>query len=163
MSEQDCEQLTSFQEGSPASRILSLGKDLQKTMIDTCGLNLCVLSKNFAQEPLWVKMCLAYYLRFMTPFAPTWKMRATKSGRSVYRLTLSAPIMKDIGWLLLPSPRASQDYKPIRAQTPQEHNGKHGNALCAGIGVICPELIGQYINPQFSEWLMGFPLGWTDV
>lgn len=163
MSGQDCEQLKLFQAGSHASHIPSSVKGLQKTMIDTCGLNLCVLSKNFGQEPLWVKMCLAYYLRFMVPFAPTWKMRTTKSGRSVYRLTLSVPTMKDIGWLLLPSPRAGQDYKPIRAQTPQEHNGKHGNTLCGGIGVICPGLIGQHINPRFSEWLMGFPEGWTDA
>lgn len=99
----------------------------------------------------------------MTPFAPTWSRKVTKSGRFVYRLTLSVPIMRGIGWLLLPSTRASQDYKPIRKQTPQEHSKKHGNTLAAGIGIICPELIGQYINPRFSEWLMGFPEGWADV
>lgn len=163
MSGQDCEQLTLFPADSPASHIRLRGKDLQKTMTGIYGQNLCGLSEQFIQEPLWVKMCLAYYQRFMAPFAPTWSKRDTKSGRFVYRLTLSVPIMKDTGWLLLPSTRASQDFKPIRKQTPKEHNGKHGNALCAGIGIICPELIGQYINPRLSEWLMGFPEGWTDV
>ena len=38
--------------------------------------------------------------------------------------------------------------------------GKHGQTLCASIGIIYPEHIGRYINPQFVEWLMGFPIGW---
>lgn len=149
--------------GSRANRTVVQENNSAKRMIVTCGLNLCGLSENFDQEPSWVKMCLGYYQRFMVPFAPIWKKRITKSGRSVFRLTLSVPTMRDLGFLLLPSTRASQDFKPIRKQTPQEHNKKHGNTLAAGIGIICPELIGQYINPRFSEWLMGFPMGWTDV
>ena len=121
------------------------------------------MSENLNQEPLWVKMCLESYLPYMTAFVPIWKVRATKSRRFVFRLMLSAPIMRDTGWLLLPTPRASQDYKRIRKQTPSEDCGKHGNALVGGIGLICPERIGQYINPRFSEWMMGFPEGWTDV
>lgn len=163
MSKQDCEQLTLFQGDFPANRTASQESAGVRRTKGTCGLNLRGLSESFGQEPLWVRMCLGYYLRFMTPYAPTWKRQATKSGRSVFRLTLSVPTMRGTGWLLLPSTRASQDYKPIRKQTPQEHCGKHGNTLAAGIGIICPELIGQYINPRFSEWLMGFPEGWTDV
>ena len=41
--------------------------------------------------------------------------------------------------------------------------GGHGLALPASIGDICPECIGQRINPRFSEWLMGYPEGWTDA
>lgn len=156
---QDCEQLTLFQEDSRANRAASQGSSSEKKTNGTCGLSLCGLSESFGQEPLWVRMCLGYYLRFMTPFAPIWKRQVTKSGRSVFRLTLSVPTMRGTGWLLLPSTRASQDYKPIRKQTPQEHSGHHGNTLAAGIGIICPELIGQYINPRFSEWLMGYPGG----
>ncbi len=163
MSEQDYEQLTLFPEDSPASHTALSEREKAKKTKDTYGLNLCGLSESFNREPSWVKMCLGYYLRFMAPFAPTWNQRVTKSGRYVFRLTLSVPTMRGTGWLLLPSPRASQDFKPIRKQTPQEHCGKHGNTLASGIGTVCPELIGQYINPRFSEWLMGFPEGWTDV
>ena len=163
MSEQDYIQCTLFQGDSPVSLTALSEREKANKTKETYGLNLCGLSGSFSQEPLWVKMCLGYYLRFMTPFAPIWNQRVTKFGRYVYRLTLLVHTMKDTGWLLLPSPRASQDFKPIRNQTPQEHCGKHGNALVGGIGIICPELIGQYINPRFSEWLMGFPEGWTDV
>lgn len=163
MQKQDCEQSQYYQEDSRTNRTASQGSSSEKKTNGTCGLSLCGLSESFGQEPLWVRMCLGYYLRFMTPFAPIWKRQVTKSGRSVFRLTLSVPTMRGTGWLLLPSTRASQDYKPIRKQTPQEHSGHHGNTLAAGIGIICPELIGQYINPRFSEWLMGYPGGWTDA
>ena len=87
----------------------------------------------------------------------------TKSGRSVFRLVLSERTMKDTGFVFLASPRASQDFKPIRRQTPQEHSGKHGQTLSASLGIIFPERIGQYITPQFAEWMMGFPIGWGDI
>ncbi len=114
------------------------------------------------QKPnmLLVKMLMASYQQYMSVFAPTWKKVITKSGRSVFRLVLSERTMKDTGFVFLASPRASQDYKPIRVQTPKEHSGKHGQTLCASIGIIYPEHIGRYINPQFVEWLMGFPIGW---
>jgi hypothetical protein len=161
MNGQDCEQLTLFPADSPASRTAVLGKNSQKKMTDTYGLNSCGSLENFGQEPLWVKMLLASYLPYMTAFAPTWKKQATKHGRFVYRLTLSVRTMKDTGWLLLASPRASQDMKPIRKKSGGEKH--HGESLVESIGNICPECIGQRINPRLSEWLMGFPEGWTDA
>ena len=128
-----------------------------------CGQNLCELSESSSQNMLLVRMLMGFYQQYMSPYAPTWNRRVTKSGRSVYRLTLSVRTMRDTGFALLASPRASQDYKPIRKQTPGEQSGKHGNALCSRLGIICPERIGQYINPQFAEWMMGFPTGWGDI
>ena len=71
--------------------------------------------------------------------------------------------MKDTAYVFLASPRASQDFKPIRNQTPTEASSTHGKALCASLGIIYPERIGQYINPLFVEWMMGFPLGWGGI
>lgn len=152
-----------YQGGSRASRIASSANGSLKTMNGTCGLNLSELSGNCGRSTLLAKTLMAYYQQYMSPYAPTWKRKVTKSGRSVYRLTLSVRTMKDTGFVSLASPRASQDFKPIRKQTPQEHNGKHGQALCASLGIIFPERIGQYINPLFAEWMMGFPLGWGDI
>jgi hypothetical protein len=163
MSEQDCEQLTLFREDSPVSHIALSGSDWLKMMNGTSGRSLCDLLENFSPNTLLVKMLMASYQQYMSPYAPTWKKKVTKSGRSVYRLTLSVRTMKDTGFVSLASPRASQDFKPIRKQTPQEHVGKHGQTLCSSLGIIFPERIGQYINPQFVEWMMGFPLGWGDI
>lgn len=62
-----------------------------------------------------------------------------------------------------PTPTASQDYKPIRKLAPSEKNGDHGTMLVGAIGEKHPELIGKSLNPQFSEWLMGFPITWTEL
>lgn len=162
MSEPVWEQLTLSQEDSPASHTVLREKERERRMKGIFGPSSSASLKSFNQEPFWVKTCLAYYLPYMRTFAPIWKKQVTRSGRSVYRLTLSVRTMRDTGWQLFASPRASQDFKPIRKQTPQEHCGKHGNALCGSIGIVAPELIGQHINPQFSAWLMGFPEDWLD-
>ena len=163
MKQQEEQQLTLFQEGSHASHTASLGNGLLKTMNGIYGQSSLELCGNCTQSTLLVKMLMAFYQQYMSPFAPTWKEKITKSGRSVFRLVLSERTIKDTGFVFLASPRASQDFKPIRKQTPREHEGKHGQTMCSSLGIICPERIGQYINPQFAEWMMGFPIGWGDI
>lgn len=163
MSGQDCKQLILFQGDSPASHIALSENGLLKTMSGICGQSTCALSENLTQNTLLEKTLMGYYQQYMSPYAPTWKQRATKSGRTVYRLVLSERTMKDTGFVFLASPRASQDYKPIRKQTPQEHSGKHGQTLCSSLGIICPERIGQYITPPvcgmddgIPDWMGGY-------
>lgn len=163
MKEQVEGQLTLFPGDSPASHTALSEKDLPKMTKDTYGQSFSESSEKLSRSMLLEKMLMGYYQQYMSPYAPIWKMKTTKYGRTVYRLVLSERTMKDTGFVFLASPRASQDFKPIRRQTPQEHSGKHGQTLCSSIGIICPERIGQYINPQFSEWIMGFPIGWGDI
>lgn len=163
MNRQGSKQLQCCQAASRASLTALSESDWQKMMNGTSGRNSCESSENSDRGMLLAKMLMASYQQYMSPFAPTWKKKVMKSGRSVYRLTLSVRTMKGTGFVSLASPRASQDFKPIRAQTPQEHNGKHGQTLCSSLGIIFPERIGQYINPQFAEWMMGFPLGWGGI
>ena len=61
------------------------------------------------------------------------------------------------------TPTASQDYKPVRKLAPSEASGKHGTILVGSIGKDHPHLIGRYLMPLVTEWLMGWPLGWTDL
>ncbi|OEZ05784.1 hypothetical protein BUME_08810 [[Butyribacterium] methylotrophicum] len=160
---QDCRQLTLSAEDFPASHIVLSEAEKARTMNGICGQSSVGSSENLSPASSLEKMCRAYYQQYMTLYAPTWKTKVTKCGRSISRLTLSRPRMRDTGYLLLASPRASQDYKPIRKPTPTEANGKHGLALCASLGIIYPERIGQHINPRYLEWMMGFPMGWTDI
>ena len=156
-------QLALYQGDSHASRTVLSENERLKMMNDTYGRSFVESSESCGRTLLLEKMLMGCYQQYMSPFVPIWKRKATKSGRSVYRLTLSRRHMRDTGFLLLASPRASQDFKPIRKQTPTEHNGNHGQALCSSLGIIYPERIGQYINPQYVEWMMGFPIGWTDI
>ena len=161
--EPDAGALPASQEDSPASLTALSAKDWLKMTNGTCGLNFSGSYESLDRNTLLERMLMASYQQYMSPFAPIWKQKVTKSGRIVYRLVLSERIMKDTGYVFLASPRASQDFKPIRKLTPQENHGKHGLTLCASLGIIFPERIGQYINPQFAEWMMGFPLGWGGI
>ncbi len=54
-----------------------------------------------------------------------------------------------------PTP-ASRDYRYPNAKPYSERGGgKKGEQL--------PNAIGGALNPQWVEWLMGFPIGWTDL
>ena len=54
-------------------------------------------------------------------------------------------------FVFLASPRASQDFKPIRRQTPQEHSGKHGQTLSASLGIIFPDVLGSTSPPSLRN------------
>jgi hypothetical protein len=54
-----------------------------------------------------------------------------------------------------PTP-ARRDYRYPNANPYSERGGgKKGEQL--------PNAVGGALNPTFVEWLMGFPLGWTDL
>jgi len=60
---------------------------------------------------------------------------------------------------LWPTPKAS-DAKgsgPLGSKS-QIHDQKHGNLK----GVVM-DISGGQLNPTWTDWLMGFPLGWTDL
>jgi hypothetical protein len=61
------------------------------------------------------------------------------------------------------TPTASQDYKPVRKLLPSEADVTHGTILVGSIGKEHPHLIGKYLKPLVTEWLMGWPLEWTDL
>ena len=163
MQEQDEKQLILFPADSHASRTVLLGNDLQNEMIDIYGQSLCGSSKSLNLDMLLEKMLMVSYQQYMNLFAPIWKKKVTKSGRTVYRLSLSERTMKDIGFVFLASPRASQDFKPIRNLTPSGKNREaRKNAECklrVGISknywtVHKPPLCGM--ADGIPDWMGGY-------
>jgi len=65
---------------------------------------------------------------------------------------------------MLPTPRTSQDHKPLRQLCPSEANGTHGITLVGAIGDALDEATGGggVLNPYFVQKMMGFPTGWLD-
>ena len=55
---------------------------------------------------------------------------------------------------LVPTPTA-RDWKSGKGKTQSERGRTAGPSL--------PEVSGGQLNPMWVEWLMGFPLGWTDL
>jgi len=90
-----------------------------------------------------------------------------RSGMTRDGLLWEAPNLeqntKEIASGLWGTPTTSQDFKPVRKLAPSEANGTHGTILVGSIGKEHPHLIGQYLKPSVTEWLMGWPLGWTDL
>ena len=61
---------------------------------------------------------------------------------------------------LLATPTASQAIKPIRNY---DRSKRHGHATSEQIAIISPGSIGQKLNPQFLEWMMGYPITWSEI
>ena len=66
-------------------------------------------------------------------YTKTLNPKVTKSGFCIFELRTSAPHTSGQDVSLLPTPTASQDYKPIRPKAPSEQEGTHGVMLCAAL------------------------------
>jgi len=90
-----------------------------------------------------------------------------RSGMTRNGLLWDAPNLeqniKETEFGLWGTPTTSQDFKPVRKLAPSEANGKHGTILVGSIGKEHPHLIGRYLKPLVTEYLMGWPIGWTDL
>jgi hypothetical protein len=61
------------------------------------------------------------------------------------------------------TPTASQASKPVNKKAPSVASGSHGSTLEQDVGERNPELIGQRLNPEWVNRLMGFPDGWLNL
>jgi hypothetical protein len=86
----------------------------------------------------------------------------TRSGL-LWELPMLEQATKEIASGLWGTPTTSQDFKPVRKLAPSEANGTHGTILVGSIGKTHPHLIGRYLKPLVTEYLMGWPIGWTDL
>jgi len=63
----------------------------------------------------------------------------------------------------LPTPTASQAGKPVRMPSPSRKSKTHGYDIQDRIGEREPEIIGKKINVHLLEWMLGYPLNWTEL
>ena len=163
MSGQAYEQLTLFPADSPASPSPWLESKRERGMIDTSGRRCSELSPSCARVALSVKTFLDLFeLRLRESF-PNCKASATKQGLTVLRLGMSADCTRESGSLSWPRPTTGA---PLCGGT---HNFRQMEAL-RDTGIIPEEErknltcgSGGKSNPALMEWLMGFPIGWTDL
>lgn len=91
MKRQECEQLTLFQEDSPASRSALPGSEEARRMTVTSGLKCLELYRNSGLLGLLVRMLLESSLWRSTRCWLTWKTKVTPSKRLLFRLVPSTP------------------------------------------------------------------------
>ena len=94
--------------------------------------------------------------------------RLPKSGIAqngqLYQLETLELRISDGDGLRLPTPTAT-DAK-MNPCTPSRHTGKHATCINTVIGQTEEaQQLGQKarLSPLFVEWMMGFPIGWTDL
>jgi len=93
-----------------------------------------------------------------TPTSRDW--RSGKASEATYRRNsrpLSERVVRTEMW---PTPRANS---AMAATITEEADPDHYPNLETVVKKRNPSAVGGQLNPQWVEWLMGFPIGWTDL
>ena len=151
MSDETANQLTLFAEDSLASLIVLPGSNEARQMTATSGLNIAALLPSSDPASWLARMFLVSEPPCSTRCYLTWKVWTTPQSRLVFQLSHSMPTTLDTEYFLWPTPQA-RDWK--EGYNPRPHG--HGQANI-------PQILGGSPNPNWLEWLMGFPIGWTDL
>jgi len=91
----------------------------------------------------------------------TWRAWDTPAKHSVFLLALSTPRTEGTGCGLWPTPKASSG---VHRDTPSERRRKTPDLETeVKRRANIPVHVNGQLNPEFVEWLMGYPEGWTDL
>lgn len=178
MTGQDRQNLHCSQGDSPASHSHpSDSKGVLQTPV-TSGRKCAALLRNCAPITCLAKMLLTSSIWGSTKRSLTWKRRDMPSGHSYFLLAPSARGMSGSGlssWgLMFPTPLASdtgtRTAVPRVEMTPRggfRGLRKNGGKWAAGLSEVVYFLekeadADMRINPEWVEWMMGFPKGWTE-
>ena len=190
MSGQDYEQLTLFPGDSPASRFPSPGSEEARRMTVTSGLKCLELYQNSGPLGSLVRMLLGSSIWRSTRCTLTWKIKDTPSRRLLFRLVPSTRRTEGTGAPL--SEEKQMFPTPTRFDATcgdlkgKEYAGtRHAMKLIQAAKMWptpiatdwknrgCKDYrknrefqlqtaVGGQLNPDWVEWMMGFPLGWTE-
>ena len=175
-------------EDSPANHSAQAGNGQVEPIVVSSGRKCLELSKSCSPLGYLERMLLTSSAWNSTMRLLTWKPQVTKSGHLIFRLSASAPGIKGNGVSLLPTPdtmpeapnqscnrkypknllqAAVDNYVPNLLPTPSALNG-HNCRTFQEWGGAWNKLRGlpiasSKVNPEWEEWLMGFPKDWTNL
>jgi len=116
-----------------------------------CGLSLPESLAKLGPDGCWWKTPTTSEPVALGECSKIWPASGMMLRGECYPLKTVAPITKESACGLLPTPTA--------------HNAQEGGYPAEGtrntptLGWI----VGGKISPQFTEWMMGWPIGWTDL
>ena len=145
----------SLQEDFLASHSVNAGSEEARTMTAQSGEKWLELYRR--QDPLGclVRTLVGSRRWGSTTCFLTWRAWDTPAKRSLFQLAPSTPRTDETEFGLLPTPRTQMTRKV------ELREGGHRSNL----EEVIAEWFGDHgnLNPEFVEWLMGYPLGWTDL
>lgn len=181
--------LTSSQEVFHAKTFLSQGReqDWQESEAD-CFTKQCESFAKWDQDSLCWRTSQRCLFEDWTRFSGRWPRSGTMQNGNVYRRvplvrrtseiesscwvgtpTASMTVRSDRGVRKTPTPAeiATGKTKANRFPTPTARDYRSGKGKTQAdrgrtAGPSLAEVSGGLLNPQWVEWLMGFPIGWTD-
>lgn len=152
----DYEQLTLFPAASRANPSPKPDGAEARAMTATSGRRCLELSTSCGLLGSLERMLLTSSIWHSTMCLLTWKVKATPHGRLWFQLAASALRTKDTDLQSWPTPTAmdaapaeGRDIHQVIASMPE-------SGLPGGGGT-------GNLNPEWTEWLMGFPTGWTEL
>jgi hypothetical protein len=176
-------------EDSPANRLAHQDSGEDTAILDISGRECYELSKNYGLVGFLERMLLTSSAWHSTRRYLIWKVRDTPQRHLIFRLVASMPGTKGKECLsLLPTPdtmpeapnkscnrkypknllqAAMDNYIPQLLPTPSALNG-HNCGTFQEWGGAWNKLRGSTlasgkVNPVWEEWLMGFPVDWTNL
>lgn len=163
MSKQGLEQSQYYQEDFLASHSVLPGGEEARRMTVTSGRKCCELYRKSGPLGSLEKTCLDLFEMRLTKYLKISSRRVTKQGHTLSRLVRSEPCLREKESLLWPRTTTGA---PLCGGT---HNFRQMEKLRDN-GIITEEERrnltqgnGGRSNPALMEWLMGFPIGWTDL
>jgi hypothetical protein len=106
----------------------------------------------------------------LAEFSETWPRSGMMRSGTAYQLPLSALHIPEIGCGFWPTPNKSNGFAPFSMLTMQRKQSGQTRPSGCKMGFdlrweprAVPYLVDGWINPILSEWLMGFPIGHTDL
>ena len=164
-----------FSQGDFHANHLAMSEENEdKQMTATSGLKCLELYAKQGPVGCLAKMLLASKTWHSTRRCLTWKAKITKSNRLLFQLVPSMLRTEEIEsgsvrWMW-PSPRACElEGGVVKAENDGGGGWYRKNKKGVRWGVKLKDAVAalengqKNLNPQFVEYLMGYPIGWTDV
>jgi len=151
-----------------------------------CSMKQCESFARWDQDSLSWRTSQRCLLEGWVMFSEPWPRSGTMQNGIAYRLPPLVRHTDETACLLFPTPKASDSERggrgellalvrgkktrqmwPTMTVVSAEHPGrvkkKQGQQTCLSMEVHSRQgTTSGALNPQWVEWLMGFPLGWTD-
>lgn len=159
LSQLDSRAKTSPQRGGETESMANVADYFSRSFawFDSCDLESCSWKTS--------QTCL---LTGWEPYLESWPKSGLMRSGVCCRLPFSAPHIKGRGYSFWPTPMASDGRRlGISRQAHLKHwaknwHGGYGSGPGAGNLVQATQIeFGYSPSPEFVEWLMGFPRGWT--
>ena len=175
--------LMSSQEVSPVSHSVTRANSLEQMIPATCGPQLLNAYASFDPAMHSWKMYQGWLLQdTLAPLWETWPKAGLIAGGEFFPQPNWERRISAIGSGLLPAPTKSDggggpgrgrnkmggDNLRTAAKmfpTPTTRDWKSGKGAQKRDGHAQPltDVIGGQLNPTWAEWLLGWPIGWTDL